>query len=598
MKHILPCITLFLMLTASTHVMGQDTYEILRIYNAESISIGNRMKKVGDTFKDISQIDFANYRQSFRAQKKGSKKIYYFNKASMEAKKSKTLKDYFANDYNKTKGSARGLSGNVPAVMQGKYDAVKFPERRIALVIGNGNYQELDILPNAINDARDVSNRLKQLGFDVITLYDGDINDMQTTVNSFFQVAQSYRVALIYFAGHGIRYEGKDYLLSVDRGNLSIKDECSLDYLVVESEKWKSNGKVMIFVIDACRDRAGFATAGDYRTIEAKKGTAILQSTSSGEVAMDADAGKGNSPFATAFINGIGQSGNDIDEDFFSIRKEVSRSTNESQTPRTSLGGGYNFCFCKSCKPQSTKIQNTSNYDDIQTQRATYTAELLEDYAKRGNEQFDKKNYEEAVRLFRIAAEGGNPVGQEGLGFCYEKGYGVPQSYTQAEKWYRLAAEQGYAKAQYNLGVCYLHGRGVVQSYSIAVKWFLLAAEQGDDWAQNNLGVCYIDGNGVSQSCTEAVKWYRMAANNGNYIAQCNLGFLYLDGRCVSKSYPEAVKWFRLSANQGFHAAQYGLGICYENGLGVTKSYTEAVKWYRLAADQGNEQAKEKLSGL
>ena len=78
MKHILPCITLFLMLTASTHVMGQDTYEILRIYNAESISIGNRMKKVGDTFKNISQIDFANYRQSFRAQKKGSKKIYYF----------------------------------------------------------------------------------------------------------------------------------------------------------------------------------------------------------------------------------------------------------------------------------------------------------------------------------------------------------------------------------------------------------------------------------------------------------------------------------------------------------------------------------------
>lgn len=596
MKHLLPFFVLTLML--STQAVGQETYEILRIYNAESISIGNRTKKAGDTFKSTDQIVFSNDRQSFKAQKKGTSKAYYFNKKAMEAKKSKTLKDYFANDYNKTKGSTRGLSGNAPAVMQGKYDAVKYPEKRIALVIGNGNYQELDILPNAINDVRDVSDRLKQLGFDVVTLYDGDINDMQTTVNSFFQLAQGYQVALIYFAGHGIRYEGKDYLLSVDRGNLSIKDECSLDYLVVESEKWKSNGKVMIFVIDACRDRAGFATAGDYRTIEAKKGTAILQSTSSGEVAMDADAGKGNSPFATAFINGIGQSGNDIDEDFFSIRKEVSRSTNESQTPRTSLGGGYNFCFCKSCKPQSTKIQNTSNYDDIQTQRATYTAELLEDYAKRGNEQSDKKNYEEAVRLFRIAAEGENPEGQNGLGFCYEKGYGVPQSYTQAEKWYRLAAEQGYAKAQYNLGVCYLHGRGVVQSYSIAVKWFLLAAEQGNDWAQNNLGACYIDGKGVSQSCTEAVKWYRMAANNGNYMAQCNLGFLYLDGRCVSKSYPEAVKWFRLSANQGFHAAQYGLGICYENGLGVTKSYTEAVKWYRLAADQGNEQAKEKLSGL
>lgn len=85
MKHILPGITLFLMLAASTHVMGQDTYEILRIYNAESINIGNRQKKVGDTFKSNDRIDFANYKQSFRAQKKGTKKIYYFNKASMEA---------------------------------------------------------------------------------------------------------------------------------------------------------------------------------------------------------------------------------------------------------------------------------------------------------------------------------------------------------------------------------------------------------------------------------------------------------------------------------------------------------------------------------
>ena len=624
MKHLLlPCITLLLMLSTVSQAVGQDTYEILRIYNANSITIGNRQKKVGDRFKLNEHIDFANERQSFYAQKLGTSKTYYFSKETMKAKKAKSLKDYFTNNYHKVKGSTRGESGNFPEISQGEHNIANYPEKRIALVIGNGNYNDLEILPNALNDARDVSDRLKQLGFDVVTLYDADINDMQTTVTSFFHLAQSYQVALIYFAGHGLRYEGKDYLLAIDRADLSIKDECSLDYLIEESEKWKSNGKVMIFVIDACRNQAGFANADDNRAIEAKKGTAILQSTSSGQVAIDSDAGSSNSPFAKAFINVIGQSGNDIEEEFSEIRREVRQKTSDRQVPRTSLGGGYNFYFCNGCSshlrnskkpsqnPTNLPIQSPTNrynrphYTDNQTHtntttstQNTYTANELEEFVRKAEEQRKIRNYEEEVRLLKIAAEGGNSEAQTRLGYCYEKGEGTPQSYSQAEKMYRLAAEKGFAKAQYNLGCLYFYGRGVIQSYPVAVKWFQLAAEQGLDWAQNNLGSCYRSGHGVTKSCSEALKWYRMAANQGNYMAQCNLGELYAEGICISKSYIEAIKWFRLSAAQNFHGAQYNLGVCYENGWGVTKSFTEAVKWYRLAADQGNEKAQEKLSGL
>ena len=338
MKHLLPCIALFLMLSSSIQAVGQETYEILRIYNANSITIGNRQKKVGDKFKINERIDFANERQSFRAQKMGTSKIYYFSKETMKSKKAKSLKDYFTNNYHKVKGSTRSESGNCPEISLGEHNIANYPEKRIALVIGNGNYNDLEVLPNALNDARDISDKLKQLGFDVMTLYDADINDMQTTVTSFFHLAQSYQVALIYFAGHGLRYEGKDYLLAIDRGNLSIKDECSLDYLIEESEKWKSNGKVMIFVIDACRNQVGFANSGDNRTIEAKKGTTIMQSTSLGEVALDSDAGSGNSPFATAFINGIGSSSDNLEKEFFSIRQTVQQNINHP-IPRISLGG-------------------------------------------------------------------------------------------------------------------------------------------------------------------------------------------------------------------------------------------------------------------
>lgn len=587
MKHLLPFFALILML--STQAVGQETYEILRIYNAQSITIGNRQKKAGDTFKSTEQIAFTSDRQSFKAQKKGTSKAYYFNKKAMEAKKSNTLKDYFANDYRKAHGSTRGLSGNSPDISQGEHNAAKYPEKRIALVIGNGNYQEADVLPNALNDARDVSNRLKHLGFDVITLFDGDINDMQTTVNSFFQLAQGYQVALIYFAGHGIRYEGKDYLLSIDRKGLGIKDECSLEYLIDESEKWKSSGKVMIFVIDACRNRAGFANAGDNRAIEAKKGTAILQSTSSGEVAMDADAGSGNSPFASAFINKIGQTGDDLEEEFLDIRREVKRKTSDRQVPRTSLGGGYDFHFCKGCNTHSSQSKTQNNNPSTKKEtttpnttpiQETYTAEQLDYFYNMGINEYNKQNYGEAVRWYRLAADQGYASAQCYLGYCYHKGQGVIPSYSEAVKWYRLAAEQGNATAQFNLGYCYENGQGVKQSYTEAMKWYQLAAEQGDESAQYNLTSLHYDGILFS----DEIENYKKAAEQGDEKAQCTLGVFY----DKTQDYIEAAKWYRKAAEQGNANAQYHLAMCYKEGKGVPKSKSEWKKWILLAKESDN----------
>ena len=62
----------------------------------------------------------------------------------------------------------------------------------------------------------------------------------------------------------------------------------------------------------------------------------------------------------------------------------------------------------------------------------------------------------------------------------------VPKDYTEAGKWYRKAAEQGHASAQFNLGCAYASGRGLPQDYAEAVKWYRKAAE-ADSRAQNNL---------------------------------------------------------------------------------------------------------------
>ena len=97
------------------------------------------------------------------------------------------------------------------------------------------------------------------------------------------------------------------------------------------------------------------------------------------------------------------------------------------------------------------------------------------------------KNYAQAHKWFRLAADQGNTDAQYILGLMYEEGLGVPQDYAQAVKWYRLAADQGYASAQYILGLVYLFGQeGVPQDYVQAHMWLNLAAAQGNADGEKN----------------------------------------------------------------------------------------------------------------
>jgi len=205
------------------------------------------------------------------------------------------------------------------------------------------------------------------------------------------------------------------------------------------------------------------------------------------------------------------------------------------------------------------------------------------------------KNYEEAVKWFRMAAEQGYHYGQFNLGLCYDKGYGITKDYTEAVKWYRMAAEQGNADAQFNLGNGYYNGEGVPQNYTEAVKWYRMAAEQGNADAQFNLGNCYYNGEGVPQSYNEAVKWFRMAAEQGFASSQNNLGWCYYEGYGVPQSYNEAVKWFRMAAKQEDQCAISNLGECYYFGRGVNKDIEKAQECWTKAADQGDEDAIENL---
>ena len=96
----------------------------------------------------------------------------------------------------------------------------------------------------------------------------------------------------------------------------------------------------------------------------------------------------------------------------------------------------------------------------------------------------DRKDYEQAARLFREAAEQGNARAQEALGMMYVRGKGVPQDFREAEHWLRKAAEQGEAGAQVILGGLYFVGRGVPEDLVQAYAWYNLAAAAGHEKAK------------------------------------------------------------------------------------------------------------------
>src|SRR3984893_688423 len=86
-------------------------------------------------------------------------------------------------------------------------------EKRVALVIGNSNYQHAGQLGNPVGDAAAFAALLKSSGFEVIEhRSDVVLAEMRRAIGDFAEAARDADVAIVYYAGHGIEVEGVNYL--------------------------------------------------------------------------------------------------------------------------------------------------------------------------------------------------------------------------------------------------------------------------------------------------------------------------------------------------------------------------------------------------
>ncbi len=190
-------------------------------------------------------------------------------------------------------------------------------QRRMALVIGNDDYESVARLEKAVNDAEAIAEHLTGIGFNVTLARDIGRRAMSRAVLEFEKTLQEGDVALFYYAGHGFSISGQDFLLPVDipeagPGDESlVRDEAFLTNDLAD-RFLRAGAATAILILDACRDNP-FAQPGK-RSLGGDSGLAnqplgegifVLYSAGQYQSALDS-LGPGdpnnNSVFTRAFL--------------------------------------------------------------------------------------------------------------------------------------------------------------------------------------------------------------------------------------------------------------------------------------------------------
>ena len=224
--------------------------------------------------------------------------------------------------------------------------------KRLALVIGNTSYK-IRPLVNPRNDADDVSKVLKSTGFDVIDLRDASLSQMRSATRQFGEKLMSNDVGLVYYSGHGIEVNGRNYLIPVN-ADIKHSDEVAdqaLDVSLILAKMDSAKKGVNILIVDACRDdpfgRSFRSSTRGLASMDAPQGTIIAYATAPGTVAADG-IGR-NSPYTKHLVRAMQMPNTPIELMFKEVRRSVREETKNTQTPweNTSLSGDFYFSVKK-----------------------------------------------------------------------------------------------------------------------------------------------------------------------------------------------------------------------------------------------------------
>jgi tetratricopeptide (TPR) repeat protein len=132
---------------------------------------------------------------------------------------------------------------------------------------------------------------------------------------------------------------------------------------------------------------------------------------------------------------------------------------------------------------------------------------------------FRAKNYVEAAREYRIAADAGMPAAENSLGHAYYNGLGVVRNDQKAFELWSKAAASGWPSAMGNLGTAYADGIYVKKDFAKSLDWSEKAIEAGNILSLSVVGNAYLNGKGVERDFSMASQYFQQAADLGDGFA-------------------------------------------------------------------------------
>jgi tetratricopeptide (TPR) repeat protein len=229
--------------------------------------------------------------------------------------------------------------------------------RKVALIVGNGAYKNVQQLDNPPRDAKLIADTFRSLGFATVTLAPDLTRDkFFAALRDFGAEAEKSDWAVVYYAGHGMEIGGVNYLIPTD-AKLATDHDADQQAVALEQVIAAVGGarKLKLVLLDACRDNPFDKTmkhtmalklvSKGLSNIEPEAGFMVVYAAKHGQTALDGETG--NSPFATVLSRDIKEPKIEVRKLFDIIRDDVWKTTNHEQQPFTygSPPGREDFYF-------------------------------------------------------------------------------------------------------------------------------------------------------------------------------------------------------------------------------------------------------------
>ncbi len=211
--------------------------------------------------------------------------------------------------------------------------------RKVALIVGNSNYASTSRLVNPANDIKLVAASARQAGFDDVTVAaDLSVNEFQKAMRDFRAKADGAEIAMVYYAGHGIEAQGRNWLIPTDAG---LKSDLDLPYEAINLDRVMesvSGAQIRMVILDSCRNNP-FGRSWKSGTRAVQTGLAgveaddvlVIFAAAPGQLAADGTGA--NSPFATSLAKRLPQPDLPVQLLGGAIRDDVLAATAGQQRP-------------------------------------------------------------------------------------------------------------------------------------------------------------------------------------------------------------------------------------------------------------------------